>query len=45
MKTLVLVHMGPRISQPDATTKGIVDIRNVHSGHVVYSDELMMLGL
>ena len=45
MKTLVLVPMGQHISQPDATPEGIADIRNVHCGIVVYSEELMKLGL
>ena len=45
VKPLVLVHVGPHISQPDSTTKGIVDIRKVRSGNVVYSDELMKQGL
>ena len=43
--TLVLVHMGPHIAQPAATTKGIVDIRKVYSGRVVYSEELMKLDI
>ena len=45
VQTLVLAHMGPHISQLEATKKGIVDVRKVCSGNVVYSDELMKLGL
>ena len=45
MKTLVLVLTGPHISQTDATPKGIVDDRKVYSRTVVYSEELMKLGL
>lgn len=43
VKTLVLVHMGPNISQPSNITKGIRDIHQVYSGKVVYSEELMKL--
>ena len=45
VKTLVLVHMGLHISQLEATKEGVVDIRKICSGNVVYSDELMKLGL
>ena len=45
VKTLMLVHMGPNISQPSAVTKGIRDIREVYSGRVIYSEELMTLEL
>lgn len=43
VKTLVLVHMGPNISQPSMITKGIRDIHQVYGGRVVYSEELMKL--
>ena len=45
VKTLVLVHMGPRVSKPTSLAKGIGDIREVYSGRVVYSEELMKLDL
>ena len=46
MKTLVLVHAEiPHISQPDATPEGVVDVRKVCNGNVVYSGELMKLEL
>lgn len=43
VKTLVLVHMGPNISQSHQVTKGIRDIRQVFSGRVVYSEEIMKI--
>ena len=43
VKKLVLVHMGPHISQHGPLEKGIGDIREVYSGEVVYAEELMKL--
>ena len=41
VKKLVLVHMGPHISQHGPLEKGIGDIREVYSGEVLYGEELM----
>lgn len=43
VKKLVLVHMGPHISQHGPLEKGIGDIREVYNGQVVYAEELMKL--
>ncbi len=45
VKKLVLVHMGPNISNHGPLEKGIGDIREVFGGEVVYAEELMKLSL
>ena len=41
VKKLVLVHIGPHVSQHGPMEKGIGDIRRVYDGEVVFSDELL----
>ena len=43
VEKLILVHMGPNISQHGVLEKGIGDIREVYSGQVIYSEELMAI--
>lgn len=45
VKKLVLVHMGPHISQHGPLEKGLGDIREIYPGQVVFAEELMKLGL
>jgi len=45
VKKLVLVHLGPHLSQPAALAKGDADIRAVYDGEIVFSDELMTVSL
>jgi len=45
VKTLVLGHMGPRISGREALEKGIGDIRDIYEGNVVVGEELMRLDI
>jgi|TARA_B110000438_G_scaffold147329_1_gene141888 ribonuclease BN (tRNA processing enzyme) len=45
VKKLILVHMGPNISQHGVLEKGIGDIREVYSGQVIYSEELMAIDI
>lgn len=37
---LVLIHMGPRISQAKPLAKGIRDVRDIYGGDIVYPNEL-----
>jgi ribonuclease Z len=45
VKKLVLVHMGPHISQHGPLEKGLGDIRELYSGQVIYAEEIMSLAL
>ena len=45
VKKLVLVHMGPNISQHGPLEKGIGDIREIYNGQVIYAEELMKLNI
>ena len=41
VKKLVLVHVGPHLSQHGAMEKGIGDIKKIYDGELVFSEELM----
>ena len=41
MKKLVLVHVGPNLSQHQVMEKGIDDVSRIYDGEVVFSEELM----
>ncbi len=43
VKKLVLVHVGPHLSQGEPMRKGIEDIRRVYDGEIVFSEELGLL--
>ena len=45
VKKLVLVHMGPHISQHGPLEQGIGDVKRVYDGEVLYSEELMRFEL
>ncbi len=45
VKKLILVHMGPNISQHGPLEKGLGDIREIYGGQVIYAEELMKLDL
>ncbi len=40
---LVLVHMGPHLSQHGPLEKGIGDVRKLYDGQLIYAEELMRL--
>ena len=41
VKKLVLVHVGPNLSQQPVMEKGIDDVKAIYDGEVVFSEELM----
>jgi ribonuclease Z len=41
VKKLVLVHIGPHLSQHGPMEKGIGDVKKLYDGQVLFSDELM----
>ena len=41
VKKLVLVHIGPHLSEHGMMEKGIGDIRSIYDGQVIFSDELL----
>ena len=43
VKKLVLVHVGPHLSQGDPMRKGLEDIRRVYDGEIIFSEELGQL--
>ena len=43
VKKLILVHMGPHISQHGPLEKGLGDIREVYGGQTIYAEELMAI--
>ena len=45
VKKLVLVHVGPHLSQHGPMEKGIGDVRDHYDGEILFSDELMSFDL
>ena len=43
VKKLVLVHVGPHLSQAGPMRKGVEDIRRVYDGETIFSEELALL--
>jgi ribonuclease BN (tRNA processing enzyme) len=43
VKKLILVHMGPHISQRGPLEKGLGDIRDFYGGECIYAEELMAI--
>jgi len=41
VKKLVLVHVGPNLSQHGAMEKGIGDVKNIYDGDLIFSEEQM----
>ena len=41
VKTLVLSHMGPHLSQHGPLEKGLADVGKVYGGRVLFAEELM----
>jgi len=45
VKKLVLVHIGPNLSQQKVKDRTIKDIQNIYDGEILFSDELMTINL
>ena len=45
VKRLVLVHIGPHLSQQEVKDRTIQDLRNIYDGEILFSDELMAIDL
>ena len=45
MKRLVLVHVGPNLSQYSENQKALKEIKKVYDGEVIFSNELMTIDL
>jgi len=45
VKKLVLVHVGPRLSEHGAMERAIGDMKKIYDGQLVFSDELMSFDL
>ena len=41
VKKLVLVHIGPYLSERGHMEKGVGDVKKVYDGQLIFSDELM----
>ena len=45
VKKLVLVHVGPNLSRPDAKSRGRDEIASIYSGEILFADELTKFDL
>ena len=45
VKTLALVHIGPKLSQHPDMEKGIGDVKRIYDGRLIFADELMAFDL
>ncbi len=45
VRRLVLTHIGPTFSLPGPREDGIADVAKVYDGEIIYSEELMTIGL
>ena len=45
VKKLVLVHIGPHLSQIEVQHKSMEEVSNIYKGNIVFADELMALEL
>ena len=45
VRKLVLTHIGPTFSLPGPREDGIADVAKVYDGEIIYSEELMTIGL
>ena len=45
VKKLVLVHIGPHLSQSEVQRKSMKEVSNIYKGDIVFADELMALEL
>ena len=45
VRRLVLVHMGPHLSEHGPMEKGIGDVKRLYDGQLIFSDELMAFDL
>ena len=45
VKTLVVTHTGPRLSEPGSREKGIRDMARIYEGDIIFGEELLRLTL
>lgn len=41
VRSLVLTHIGPHLSEPEPMEKGTTDVRSIYDGELIFSHELM----
>ncbi|MEE1551317.1 MAG: hypothetical protein V1244_06800, partial [Nitrospinaceae bacterium] len=43
VKKLVLVHIGPHLSQDEVKTRSVNELSKIYEGEIVFADEMMSL--